>query len=161
MWLNPLTTIDDRAVLSDGTVALVRGRDYHVDRILPHGTAKSSEQLPFDWKRMTDEDQQHLIDSVRSAIERTRAEAEQSGGTIVGNDAVVSFLRNAATPTSRPIGNPPTNLAKVVEPTVNPHTANFYRVRMPVGRSIAGFGQNGLLHLRYRRGTEWHRSARA
>src|SRR6185503_8248154 len=35
--MNPVQTVDDWAVLSDGTIALVRGLDYHVDLITPDG----------------------------------------------------------------------------------------------------------------------------
>ena len=35
--INPLPTVDEWAVLSDGTVAFVRGQDYHVDFIKPDG----------------------------------------------------------------------------------------------------------------------------
>ena len=44
---------------------------------------------------------------------------------------------------------------ELVYDVVNPHHINFYRVRMPVGRSIAGFGKNGVIYLRYRSGEEW------
>ena len=47
-WLHPLTPIDEWAALSDGTITLVRGHDYHVDVVLPNGTQKSTDTLPFD-----------------------------------------------------------------------------------------------------------------
>ncbi|MEO7362274.1 MAG: hypothetical protein ABI120_18230, partial [Gemmatimonadaceae bacterium] len=47
MTINPLNTVDEWAVLSDGTVAFVRGQDYHVDMIRPDGSKISSAKLPF------------------------------------------------------------------------------------------------------------------
>ena len=69
MMINPLSTVDEWAVLSDGSVAFVRGHDYHIDWLTPDGKTKSTPKLPFDWKRLTDEDKQALIDSSRTAQE--------------------------------------------------------------------------------------------
>jgi hypothetical protein len=63
----PLSTIDDWAVLSDGTIAIVRGRDYRVDFIGPDGTKRSSDKINFDWKRLTDDDKLALVDSIQKA----------------------------------------------------------------------------------------------
>ena len=205
LWLNPLSPIDEWAALSDGTVALVRGGDYHVDFLRPDGSRKSSGKLPYDWKALSDSDKQHLIDSTRAVIEQVRADAAQTGGVVEGNNAVVRYLRASVTPTLRPVAPPATNAPTVIEATVsyefvplkniadyyppiryggasadeqgnlwllpttsaqskqgelvydvvNPRDTNFYRVRMPVGRSIAGFGKKGVIYLRYRSGTEW------
>jgi hypothetical protein len=47
--------VDDWAVLADGSVAFVRGRDYHVDLVRADGTRASAVKIPFDWQRLTDE----------------------------------------------------------------------------------------------------------
>jgi hypothetical protein len=70
---NPLPVIDDWAVLSDGTVAIVRGKDYHVDLIRPDGSKASAAKIPFDWQRLTDEDKVAFIDSVKAARDRQLA----------------------------------------------------------------------------------------
>lgn len=67
---NPMPSTDEWAVLSDGTVAFVRGVDYRVDYRSPDGTVTSSPKLPFDWQRVTEEDKQHLIDSVKNEQRR-------------------------------------------------------------------------------------------
>lgn len=74
--INPLNTVDEWAVLSDGTIMFVRGHDYHLDIIAPNGTRTSTDKLPFDWKRLTDEDKQALIDSARTAMDKAVAEAK-------------------------------------------------------------------------------------
>ena len=73
--INPLPVVDDWAITSDGTVAFVRGKDYHVDFVNPDGTRVSAAKIPFDWQRMTDEDKVAFIDSVKAARERLGANA--------------------------------------------------------------------------------------
>ena len=68
--MNPLPTVDDWAVTSDGAIAIVRGRDYHVDWVNADGSRTSSAKLPFDWKRMTDEDKEAFIDSLKAVRAR-------------------------------------------------------------------------------------------
>jgi hypothetical protein len=70
MTVNPLPVVDEWAVLSDGSIALVRGRDYHVDWVNPDGSKSSSPKMPFEWQRLTDEDKVAFIDSVKAARER-------------------------------------------------------------------------------------------
>jgi hypothetical protein len=62
----PIENIDDWALLSDGSFAIVRGQDYHIDWTDADGTKHSTAKLPFDWKRLSDEDKQKLIDSTRN-----------------------------------------------------------------------------------------------
>jgi hypothetical protein len=73
--VNPMPTTDDWALLSDGTIALVRGHDFHIDWRAPDGTVTSGPKLPFEWQRLSDEDKQFVIDSARTAIEKQREEA--------------------------------------------------------------------------------------
>lgn len=63
--VNPLPTTDDWAHLSDGTVAIVRGQDYHIDWYAPDGTHRTTPKMPFDWRRVTDDDKTRMVDSVR------------------------------------------------------------------------------------------------
>ena len=41
MTMNPLPTVDEMVVTSDGSVAIVRGRDYHVDWVRPDGARRA------------------------------------------------------------------------------------------------------------------------
>lgn len=63
----PVPMLDEWAMTSDGSIGVVRGADYHIDWIRSDGTAHSTGKLPFDWKRLTDEEKQRLIDSTRDA----------------------------------------------------------------------------------------------
>ncbi len=75
--MNPMPVTDDWALLSDGTIAVVRGHDFHVDWIAPDGTLTSSPKLPYEWQRLSDDDKQMVVDSARAAIEKQRAEAQR------------------------------------------------------------------------------------
>jgi hypothetical protein len=63
---DPLRTVDDWAVLTDGSVAIIRGHDYHVDWIRPNGTRESSPKMPFDWRALTDVDKEAMVDSAQA-----------------------------------------------------------------------------------------------
>ena len=82
--INPLPTVDDWTVTPDGAIAFVRGRDYHVDWVNPDGTKVSSAKIPFDWKRMTEEDKIAFIDSVKAARERQGPNAPGIAGVLGG-----------------------------------------------------------------------------
>lgn len=68
--INPVAWSDDWTITSDGVVAIVRGRDYHVDWVMPDGSHRSSPKLPFDWRRITDDEKRALADSACKAEEK-------------------------------------------------------------------------------------------
>lgn len=181
---NPLR--DEWALLSDGNIAIVRGRDYHVDWIHPDGSMTSSPKLPFDWKRLSDEDKQHLVDSISTQVAARlgRAMAPPPAGTPQGDQTPGLRRRADAPPADRPPmpteyvapdlkdifdyypplrqgavkpdmdGNvwilPATSAqsknGELVYDVVNAK-GNFHRVRVPLGRSIVGFGKGGIVYL--------------
>jgi hypothetical protein len=75
--INPLPVVDEWALVSDGSVAIVRGRDYHIDWVNADGSRTSSPKIPFEWQRLSDEDKVAFIDSVKAARERMGANAPQ------------------------------------------------------------------------------------
>lgn len=80
-WLpDPLKAIDDWTILSDGSIAMVRGHDYRVDWLRSDGTRTSSPKLPFDWKQMTEMEKARLIDTV----EAQRIAAARNGSLLIG-----------------------------------------------------------------------------
>jgi hypothetical protein len=100
---NPLPIVDDWAVLSDGSVALIRGRDYHIDFINADGSVTATSKLPFDWQKLSDEDKIAVVDSAKAASEKARqtmaamgperamAEAMAGGGRAGGAGPVMVF----------------------------------------------------------------------
>jgi len=117
---NPLPIVDDWAVLSDGSVAIVRGLDYHVDWVNADGSITATPKLPFDWQRLSDEDKVAIIDSTRTAMEKARAamanmspermmaEAMAGGGRAAGPGMVVMSFNDGAsrTQTASSAGGP-------------------------------------------------------
>ena len=75
--VNPLQTVDDWAVLADGSVAIVRGQDYHVDVVRPDGSVHEAPKIPFEWVALTDEMKQAVLDSAKAQVTRALA-----GGTM-------------------------------------------------------------------------------
>jgi hypothetical protein len=190
--IQPVPTEDSWTVLSDGTLAFVRGRDYHVDWVLPDGSTKSTGKLPFDWRRLTDDEKQKLADSAKVVWDslmairnrrvntppRTDAGGEggaaghgRSGGGTEPSGQGGSIQRMISVPLSEiPDYFPPIhrnaampdldgNLwvlttttaqsqhGELVYDVLNPPRGLFERVRMPLGRSIAGFGKGGVVYL--------------
>ncbi len=83
--INPLPVVDDWAVLSDGTIAVVHGRDYRVEFIGADGARTMADKIPFEWQRLSEEDKVAFIDSTRANMERMRA--QRGGFVAIGGGA--------------------------------------------------------------------------
>jgi hypothetical protein len=70
--ITPMPLVDDWAVMADGSVALIRHRDYHVDWLNADGSRTSSPAMPFEWTRMTDDHKSAFVDSVRKTLADAR-----------------------------------------------------------------------------------------
>ncbi|MEO7997832.1 MAG: hypothetical protein ABI852_10330 [Gemmatimonadaceae bacterium] len=70
MVVNPMDTGDEWTMLPDGTIAILRAHDYHIDWVSADGKITSSPKMAFDWKRMTDEQKQFKLDSMRPLLEK-------------------------------------------------------------------------------------------
>jgi len=85
----PPTIVDDWAVTSDGRIAVVRGRDYHVDWLDANSAWASTPRLPYAWERLDDDQKTALIDSIATAMQAmldsmpSRMQASGTGGAAV------------------------------------------------------------------------------
>lgn len=79
---------DEWAVMTDGTVAVVRARDYHIDFFDLDGGKRSSPKLPYDWKRLTEEDKIARVDSMKLMIDSVNS----AGGRKYGFSVRVTRL---------------------------------------------------------------------
>ena len=77
--INPMQIVDDWAVTDDGAIAIIRGRDYHIDWVDADNHITSSAKIPFDWQRLSDEDKVAIIDSTKTAMEAARAKMAAGG----------------------------------------------------------------------------------
>lgn len=166
---------DDWAVLADGTIAIVRGHDYHVDLIRPDGTTTTAPKLPFDWDRLASENRQQLADAGRMALARhdsvgrliarldslklsiVRRDSFSLQYARLANSVLLRTLRispsaSALIPDADgnlwilPSGMPPASQSAVYD-VINSKGQLTQRVRIPAGRSIAGFGKGGVVYL--------------
>lgn len=187
---NPVAVIDEIAVLSSGTIAVVRNHDYHVDFISTNGRVASSPKLPFDWRVFTDAEKQAKIDSAKVVLARqdsiSRARSAAAGPPAPGSldarirAASASVSATAYKPTIRvnefvaldampgfwpsirqgaaqadlddnlwilPTTTAQSKNGELVYDVVNTKGELFQRVRLPLGRALAGFGRDGVVFL--------------
>jgi hypothetical protein len=69
---NPIPMVDDWAVLADGSVAIVRGQDYHVDFINPDGSTTRGPKMAYAWEPLSDDAKIALVDSMKKLDEESR-----------------------------------------------------------------------------------------
>jgi hypothetical protein len=94
--VNPLPWTDDWALLADGTVAVVHGREYRVDYFDATNRMTSPGKLPFDWQKLGDADKQAIIDSTRKAIDAADSAAGRPTAAQRAADSVRTVRRMAA-----------------------------------------------------------------
>lgn len=118
--INPLPQGDDWVLLPDGTIAIVRTRDYHVDWLTGDGKLASSPKIPFSWERLTDSAKVAFIDSSRVAIEKLRASGQFGfgGGAGGGGGVQIAFSNPGGGP-----GGPGGGAAGRATVTTGPGTA--------------------------------------
>lgn len=166
--INPLPTADEWALLPDGTVAIVRGQDYHIDWLGADGKITSSPKMPFDWKRISPEEKQQIIDSVKkSEADRIAKIPPPPPGSFV-------FPRPIAViePSELPDFYPPVRQGQVradndgriwILPSTSTAAANgglvydvvnregtvVERVQLPKGRTLVGFGPTDVIYMHH------------
>lgn len=106
--VNPLPLSDDWTVSSDGTLVVVRARDYRVDMLAPNATKAKSVKLPYSKRKLTDADKHALMDSVRVAMQN--GEADESTSDAMG---LVAGLQSLSPDSLRKLRNLPGGMFKV------------------------------------------------
>lgn len=170
---NPYPAMDDWAYFADGTVAIVRASDYHIDWLMPDGSRKATPKMPFDWKRITGEEKTRTVDSIAHFLDSTRTASMQrvmaaNGGKLPAGTSfpeqkvVPADLLPDYIPPLRPgsqvrvdlEGNlwimPSTSVqAKggILYDVVNRKGEIIERVQLPAGRNLHGFAPGGIIYL--------------
>jgi hypothetical protein len=62
----PIPVADVWSVVSDGSVAFVRGLDYHIDWVNADGSHTSTPKIAHDWHRLSDSEKSWILDSVKT-----------------------------------------------------------------------------------------------
>ncbi len=161
--INPVAWTDDWAMLPDGTIAIVRGRDYRVDFVDAHGKMTSGPKLPFEWQRLSDDDKTNILDSTKTAIEKMRAAQLARIARPGFTPQPMQFVTINELPEYRPAfqagavradadGNLWVRTSKMVNggavyDVINNNGTLIDRVQMRPGRVIAGFAVGGVVYL--------------
>jgi hypothetical protein len=87
---NPVPMVDDWAVLSDGSVAIVRGQDYHVDFVNQDGSMTRGPKMAYAWEPLGDDAKIALIDSMKKADADSRKESSPSTTVTSGSSTAGS-----------------------------------------------------------------------
>jgi hypothetical protein len=160
--VDPLPT-DDWALLADGTVAIVRGHDYHVEFMRPDGKRMSYSKMPFDWRRLTDDDKRRTVDSMRTFVARAdsishaaRTMPQPMHSEVVEANELPDYyppLRQRGVMADRD-GNvwilPSTSgqaRGGLLYDVVGNDGALAERVQLPSGCSLAGFAPRNVVYL--------------
>jgi hypothetical protein len=177
-FLNPIPgALDDWAVLSDGSIAVVRGQDYHIDWLYADGTRASTPKMAFDWRPITEQEKSLKIDSVRRIVDSMTAKGRHymtMYGSKLGEDGkmvpdtifpVIDYVSTKDmpdyVPPIRARSLKPDRDGNVwILPTTSAHASGgllydvvnkkgevFERVQLPPNRDIAGFGRGGIVYL--------------
>jgi hypothetical protein len=167
---DPLPILDWATMLRDGTLAIVRGADFHVDWIDPAGRATSSPKVPFAWQKADDARKQRAIDStVHKWQSLYDAMAAQRSGATRGERGGVSLAPQVVRPASLadlpdyvpPFGEHAVDSdadgnvwirtttmvdGRPVYDVVNRRGELIDRLQLPAFRTIAGFGP-GVIYM--------------
>jgi len=64
---NPMRLNDLWTLMPDGTIAVIREHDYHIDWVAPDGSLTSSPKIQHQWVHLTDSAKSAILDSARAA----------------------------------------------------------------------------------------------
>lgn len=166
MLINPFQLSDAWAVLTDGTIAIVRVHDYHIDWVDPDGSRRSSPKMPVDWRRYTDSERTRVVDSVLKATDELIKSMQKGGAGNMGQLKVdLGVVPDSEFPTYWPPVQPGAVLSDLEQnlwilPMTSTNAANgftydvinregglFERVQLPTGYVLAGFGPRRTAYM--------------
>jgi hypothetical protein len=165
----PFELTDEWAALHDGTVAIIRWRDYHVDWIGPDGSKKSSAPTAWNWVRMSDEDKARFIDTLKVVLQKN--DSSQAGQMMMfgGPSTTPVWETLTVAPSEVPDYPPPFvpratrvdlddriwllerapigSRAPLVYEVIDRNGQIVDRVRMPPNAAVLGFGPGESVYL--------------
>ena len=167
MQVNPFNMADEWSLLSDGTVAIVRVHDYHIDWVDPDGTRRTTAKMPIDWRHYTDAERTQRVDSLRRVMDeqmkRVLTQQSAAGGPQIKMD--LSIVPDSEFPQFWPPIEPGSVLSDLdghvwILPTTSTNVANGFtydvvdrtgqiieRVQLPKDHVLVGFGPHGTVYL--------------
>jgi hypothetical protein len=102
---NPMPIVDAWTMLPDGSVAIVRGRDFRVEWYDLDGRLTSSRKVPFNWQRLDESQREAYLDSARTESDVAREAFKKSleanpSGSQSGN--VMAIIANSEGSAGKP-----------------------------------------------------------
>jgi hypothetical protein len=163
----PFDLVDEWAALPNGTIAIVRWQDYHVDWIEPGGKRATSPKTAWNWVRLTDDEKGRLIDSIKAR--NLRADSIQNR-LAVGPGMKFAWETMTKSPSEVPDYPPPfvgratrvdldgrlwvLERGKIAEPSpglvydiIDRSGQIVDRVQAPLNAAVIGFGLGGAVYL--------------
>jgi hypothetical protein len=152
--VNPVQAADDWTVLGDGTIAIVRVGDYHVDWVRPDGRVTKSPSVPAKWDRLSDAMKVAIIDSLRAR--------DSIGAAGLSSAPARAIVTPGDLPDARPpftagfaiadadgdvwVRESPTvaGVGLIVYDVINRQGALVDRVRVPLGTTLVGFAPGAV-----------------
>jgi hypothetical protein len=153
---NPVAAADDWTVLDDGTVAVIKIADYHVDWIRPDRRVTSTGKIPATWVPISSEQKAAMIDTLRvrdSVLAAERAESRPAGGTpsaVIEASDLPDFWPPFATESTVPApdgtvwvreGRVPASAGAPVYDVISHDGTLIDRVQVPGGATVAAAGR--------------------
>jgi hypothetical protein len=165
----PFELTDEWAALDDGTVAIIRWRDYHVDWVRPDGRRESSPRTAWNWVRMSDEEKARFIDTLKTVFQKNDSMQVSQMMMFGGPSQMPVWETLTVAPSEVPDYPPPfvprstrvdpegriwilerQNLgskAPLVYDVIDRSGQIVDRVQMPPNAAVLGFGPNGSVYL--------------
>jgi hypothetical protein len=166
----PFELTDEWAALDDGTVAIIRWKDYHVDWVRPDGSKEASAKTAWNWVRMTDDEKERFIDTLKVVLAKNDS-TQQGSMMMFGMSPSMMPIWETLTvaPSEVPDYPPPFvpratrvdlenhiwlleraplgSKAPLVYDVIDRNGQIVDRVRMPANAAVLGFGPGGSVYL--------------
>lgn len=169
--IDPLAAGDQWTMLRDGTIAIVRGHDYHIDWIDSDGSKRSTPKMPFDWRRVSAARKQVLFDSIADVYAKRNAQSE---GRATGRSLITVYRPipvqkmsdyEPALGLSAVLAGPNNTVWVLPRSSLSARSGLLYdvitrdglisyRVQLSSATKIVGFGANGSIYLLHVVGTQ-------
>jgi len=173
----PPRTQDLWTVMSDGSVAIVRGDDYHVDWVDADGTRSSSPKVAHAWRPINDQERTRLMDSIQQVVAAMTANEQRmqartptplqrayeavspaevpdryppfpSDASAIGDvNGNLWIATQQARPGAAVPGTPGRAAVAATYDILNRKGELVDRVQLPDGYVLAGFGQAGTVYV--------------
>lgn len=165
---NPISASDDWTLLEDGTIAIVRVADYHIDWIQGDGQRSSTPPMPFDWRPISRSEKKVIVDSVKRDLDAATARDLEVNPPLPGQPIPVR-LNVTVDADDIPDNYPPVRAGQMrtdmndrvwilpstsalaegglLYDVVNRQGIIIERVQLPLERRLAGFGPGNVVYL--------------